>query len=445
MDFREFDELASHREAACAWVEAHARPEWVEEQRRSGTHQTAELHALLARDGILAADWAPEYGGSEVDPGFARAVFDELGRMGLASDGWSTTSMVLRTIEHVGTEDQKREYIPAALRGERLIALGYSEPDSGSDVAAAKTTAVRDGDEWVINGQKMFTSTAQLCSHVFVLARTDPDVPKHKGLSMFLVPTDSAGYDIQPIHTLGGQRTNATFYAGVRVPDSARLGGVDGGWGVMHVALVHERSASSPGSDGGSLVEDLAAWARTARRPDGTTVLDDPLAAERIGRMAVDEEVTRLLALRNRWRAQSGDLPGVEGSMWKLFATEAAQRHSSDILDILGAEGVLAPEAVSARGRQVRGGLPGGGGRHHLRRDQRDPPGDHRGAPPQAAQEPLTVRGPAGRRGTSYGRHSRPSAPRLNRASAPPNRMQEPATGQALSRTSGARSISSSA
>ncbi|WP_415925956.1 acyl-CoA dehydrogenase family protein [Streptomyces sp. AK02-04a] len=122
---------------------------------------------------MLAAVWAPEYGGSGVDPGFARAVFDELGRRGLASDGWSMTSMVLRTIEHVGTEEQKRAYIPAALRGDRLIALGYSEPDSGSDVAAAKTTAVRDGDEWVINGQKMFTSTAQLCSHVFVLARTD--------------------------------------------------------------------------------------------------------------------------------------------------------------------------------------------------------------------------------------------------------------------------------
>lgn len=95
-------------------------------------------------------------------------------------------------------------------------------------------------------------------------------------------------------------------------------------------------------------MKDLARWAHTTRRPDGTTVLDDPLTAERIGRMAVDEEVTRLLALRNRWRAQKGDLPGVEGSMWKLFTTEAAQRHYSDILDILGAEGVLAPEAADA-------------------------------------------------------------------------------------------------
>jgi len=348
MDFRESDELAAHRAAARAWADQHVRPEWAEEQHRTGTHQSPELHALFARDGILAAGWPPEYGGSDVDPGFARAVFEEVGGRGFASDGWTTTSMVISTIQHLGTEEQKRTYLPAALRGELLIALGYSEPDSGSDAAAAKTTAVRDGDEWVINGQKMFTSTAQLCSHVFVLARTNPDVPKHKGLSMFLVPTDSPGYEIQPIHTLGGQRTNATYYAGVRIPDSARLGAVDEGWGVMHVALVYERTPTGAGAIEQAPVDDVARWARETRRPDGTTVLDDPLTAERIGRMAVDGEVARLLALRVHWRAQKGELPGVEGSMWKLFATESAQRHYGDILDLLGAEGVLAPETVGA-------------------------------------------------------------------------------------------------
>lgn len=350
MDFQESDELASHRERARAWVEANVRPEWVAEQHRTGTHQTPELHARLATDGILAAGWPPEYGGSDVDPDFATAVYQEVGRAGLVFDGWTTTGMVLRTIQQLGTEEQKREYLPAALRGELLIALGYSEPDSGSDVAAVQTTAVRDGDEWVINGQKMFTSTAQLCSHVFMLVRTNPDVPKHKGLSMFLVPTASPGYEIQPIYTLGGQRTNATFYTDVRVPDSARIGGVDKGWSVMHVALVHERAAASPGSLEQTPTADLARWARGARRPDGTVVFDDPLAAERIGRMAVDGEVARLLALRIRWLTAKGELPGVEGSMWKLFATEAAQRHHSDILDILGPDGVLTPEADNAPG-----------------------------------------------------------------------------------------------
>ncbi|MFD0689509.1 acyl-CoA dehydrogenase family protein [Actinomadura fibrosa] len=348
MDFAEPDELAAHRAAAREWADANVRPEWVAEQLRSGCHQTPELHALFARDGLLAAGWAPEYGGGDVSPGFAQAVFEECTRRGLHFDGWSTTTMVIRTIEHVGTEEQKRAYIPAALRGELLAALGYSEPDSGSDVAAARTTAVRDGDGWVIDGQKMFTSTAQVCSHVFVLARTDPDAAKHKGLSLFLVPTGVPGYERRPIHTLGGQVTNATFYTGVRVPGSALIGGVNDGWNVMKVALVYERGVGNPGTMRKGLAGKLGAWASATRRPDGSRVLDDPSAAERIGRMAVDEEVSRLLGLWMNWRAAKGGVPGVEGTMSKLFYSEASQRHYSDALDILGAAGVLAPDAPGA-------------------------------------------------------------------------------------------------
>ena len=346
MDFWESDDLAAHREAARAWADANVRPEWAGEQQRTGCHQTMELHARLARDGILGAGWPAKYGGSDHDPDFARAVFEELARRGLHSDGWATTVMVARTIQHVSTEGQKREYIPAALRGELLIALGYSESDSGSDVAAAKTTAVRDGGDWVINGQKMFTSTAQLSSHVFVLARTNPDVPKHKGLTLFLVPTTSTGYEIQPIHTLGGQVTNATFYTDVRVPDSARIGGIEAGWDVMKVALVYERGVGGTASMELTLSRDLAAWAREAKRPDGSAVFDDPLTAERIGRIAVDEAVLAALDLQMRWQAAKGELPQVEGAMRKLFWSESAQRHYSDTLDILGAEGVLSPGAA---------------------------------------------------------------------------------------------------
>jgi alkylation response protein AidB-like acyl-CoA dehydrogenase len=348
MDFLAADELAEHRGSARAWVESNVRREWLDEQYWTGTHQTSELHALLARDGILAAGWPPEYGGSDVDPDFARAVLGEISRMGLAADAWSTTCMVISTINQVGTGAQKREYLGAALRGEMLIALGYSEPDSGSDVASAKTTAVRDGEEWVVNGQKMFTSTAQCCSHVFVLARTNPDVPKHKGLTTFLVPTASPGFELQPIYTLGGQRTNATFYTNVRVPDLARIGGVDEGWGVMHVALVYERGAGSPMLAESTLSRELAGWALEQRQANGTTVFDDPLTAERIARMAIEEEVARLLMLRLRWSAQKGGLPGVEGSMQKLYSSETGQRHYNDALDILGPAGVLAPGGPDA-------------------------------------------------------------------------------------------------
>jgi 3-oxocholest-4-en-26-oyl-CoA dehydrogenase alpha subunit len=348
MDFLEADELAAYRETARAWADANVNPGWAGEQQRTGCHQTTELHARLAQDGILGAGWPPEQGGSDADPDFGRAVFDELARRELQCDGWATTLMVTRTIAQVATEEQQRVYVPAALRGELLIALGYSEPDSGSDVAAARTTAIRDGDGWVINGQKMFTSTAQLSSHVFVLTRTNPDVPKHNGLTLFLVPTTSPGYEIQPIRTLGGQVTSATFYTDVRVPDAARIGGVDQGWDVMKVALVYERGVAGTTSLEQTLARDLAAWARDTQRPDGTTVFDDPLTAERIARIAIDEAVMHVLDLQLRWQVRSGKLPQVEGSMRKLFWSESAQRHYSDTLDILGADGLLAAGAAGA-------------------------------------------------------------------------------------------------
>jgi alkylation response protein AidB-like acyl-CoA dehydrogenase len=346
MDFAVVDDLAEHRQAARQWVARHVRREWSAEQYRSGTHHTVELHAQLAADGILGAGWPVEYGGSDTDPEFARAVLDEISGADLYMDGWVTTNMVIRTISHVGTEEQKATIIPAALRGEILIALGYSEPDSGSDVAAAKTRAVKDGDEWVVDGQKMFTSTAQSCSHIFVLARTNPDVPKHKGLTMFLVPTDAPGYELQPIHTLGGQRTNATFYSDVRVPDSLRIGAVDEGWRVMRVALVYERGGR--GSAGPTLAEKVATWAMSTARADGTTYYDDPRNRERFARIAVDEEVGRLLGQRVRWMSAMGELPGIEGSMAKLFASEAAQRHYGELLGMLGSKGVLQPGAEGA-------------------------------------------------------------------------------------------------
>jgi alkylation response protein AidB-like acyl-CoA dehydrogenase len=346
MDFTLTDQLAEHRAAAAEWVRANARPEWAAEQQRRGDHHTPELHAALARDGILGAGWPPELGGSDVDPGFARAVMDALHAMGIVGDAWATTQMVLRTMQHVSPSEQLQAYVPPALRGELLIALGYSEPDSGSDVAAAKTRAERDGDEWVINGQKMFTSAAQVCTHVFVLARTNPDAPKHKGLTMFLVPTGARGYERQPIYTLGGQVTNATFYSDLRVPDSARVGAVDDGWSVMHVALVYERGGGGRG--GGALAPKVAAWAQSATRDDGSTYYDDPVNRERLARVAIELEVGRLLGLRVRWMSERGELPGVEGSMHKLFWSETERRHYEELVDMLGADGVLQPEAAGA-------------------------------------------------------------------------------------------------
>src|SRR5690606_11289616 len=145
-------------------------------------------------------------------------------------------------IRAIGTERQRAEILPLALRGEILIVLGFTEPECGSDVASAATRAVRDGDEWVINGQKMFTTNAHVADYVFLLARTDPDLPKHKGLTTFLVPLDQPGVSIQPVMTMSGERTNITFYDGARVHGDLRIGEVNGGWDAMGVALTLERT-----------------------------------------------------------------------------------------------------------------------------------------------------------------------------------------------------------
>jgi alkylation response protein AidB-like acyl-CoA dehydrogenase len=347
VDFTIQDDLAAHEARARAWFEANFEQEWADDQYHTGSHQTMELHRRMAEEGLLGAGWPKEYGGTDVDPDFVRAVYREYVNADIRMDAWMTTVMVLHTILALGTEEQKQHFVGGAMRGEILISLGYSEPESGSDVAAAKTKATRDGDEWVIDGQKMFTSTAEKCSHVIVLARTDPDLPKHKGLTMFLVPTDVPGFEVQPIHTLGNQRTNTTYYSGVRIPDSLRLAGVNEGWSVIRTALVYERGVGMPYKPI-RVGEHLAEWAQSTTRPDGTRPFDDPQVTERLGRMATESEVARLLAGRLDWMVARDKVPSVEGSMSKMFRSETDQRHYRDALDVLGAEGLLAPGAPGA-------------------------------------------------------------------------------------------------
>jgi alkylation response protein AidB-like acyl-CoA dehydrogenase len=295
-----------------------------------------------------------------------RAAFrEEVDRFGIELTNLSSTNLVSRTIEAVGTDEQKSTYMAAFDDGDARCSLGYTEPDSGSDVAAAKTRAIRDGDEWVINGQKMFTSHADESTHVFLLTRTNTEVPKHEGLTMFLVPLDAPGVEVRPVETLGYHRTCMTFYFDVRVPDSARVGNVDMGWSVMRVALDLEHGAGnsrldtrSPNKAGsptdapasregprlghgskqvGKLVTHTASWAQHARRPDGTRPIDDPIVRERLARLAVEDELGRLIARRNDAIRSK---PGV-GNGSKLWWSELYLRASVECMDIVGAEGML--------------------------------------------------------------------------------------------------------
>jgi alkylation response protein AidB-like acyl-CoA dehydrogenase len=340
MEFRLGERSDTFREEVRAFLREHFEPDMVERAHDTGTAHVWELYRALGAQGWIAASWPEEYGGQGRDPFEMTAMRDELRLAGVPTDGLGQSVIVGRTIRAVGSEEQKQRFLPPFLAGEIIFALGYTEPDSGSDVAAAKTRAVRDGDDWVIDGQKMFTTLAHEAAFVFLLARTNPEVPKHRGLTMFLVPLDAPGVEIHPVHTMGGERTNATFYSGVRVPDANRVGEIDGGWDVMTVALTFERGGFAL-SEADRVWQQTVDWASSTRRRDGSRVIDDPLVRERLADMRIDNEVARLLALRCSYVAATGGMPGVEGSMHKLWYAEAMTAHAAELVDMLGAEGVL--------------------------------------------------------------------------------------------------------
>lgn len=337
---------AAFRREAQAFVVEHVTPDTAERAHRSGTMHDWDLHRALAHRGWLTASWPVELGGQGRHPADVMALLDELARVEAPFDGWVTTMSACGALIAKGSEEQRRTVLPAVAAGEAIIALGFSEPESGSDVAAAATRAVRDGDGWVINGQKMFTSLAHEARWVLLLTRTNADVAKHRGLTVFLVPLDSAGIEIQPVRTLGGERTNITFYTDVRVGDDARVGAVDGGWEVVLAALAFERGSAFgaiPSFLGTArlVLEEAADWVR--RTTDGpANLLDDPLVQVRLGRAATAYEVARLLGYRSLDAAANGGIPDVEAAQAKLFAAESLQAICSDLLDMLGQDGLIA-------------------------------------------------------------------------------------------------------
>ena len=335
MDFRRSEQAEALGAEARAFLDEHLPHDLEEKVYRSGVSNDPGFTAALRDRGWLAPSWSEEWGGQERDPDQLAALHWELHRADAPDYAIGTTMMVARRILVVGTDEQRREVLPRALRGEIVIALGYTEPESGSDVAAAQTRAVRDGDEWVINGSKMFTTNAHIADYCFLLTRTNPDVPKHKGLTMFLVPLDQPGVEVQAVFTLSGERTNIVYYTDVRVDDRWRTGDVDGGWQVMTGALQDEHAAGF-GAWISRLLEEAEAWARETVGPDGRPRIDDPDVRERLARCATELEVASLLERRLTWMTETGVLPDAEGSMTKLFTSEALERAAQDLCEMVG-------------------------------------------------------------------------------------------------------------
>jgi alkylation response protein AidB-like acyl-CoA dehydrogenase len=337
MDFRLGERSDAFRAEVREFLDEALTDEVRDTIHRTGVHHNWDFHRAVVDKGWLAPGWPVEDGGQGRDPMEMIALSEEFQKAAAPTYGVGTTLMVANVVRHIGTEEQKRRFVAPALRGEIIMVLGFTEPECGSDVAAAQTRAVRDGDEWVINGSKMFTTNAQEADYAFMLTRTNPDVAKHKGLTTFIVPLRQEGVEIRPVYTLSGERTNLTFYNEVRVDDSMRIGEVDGGWDVMTLILTFERTGAQGGWSA-ALLEAMERWAMSA---DGAAVpADDPVVRSRLGRAAAEIEVARLLARRCAWMQAAGKLPGVEGSMAKLFASEAVTRQAGDMVDLLGPDGI---------------------------------------------------------------------------------------------------------
>jgi alkylation response protein AidB-like acyl-CoA dehydrogenase len=337
VDFDWGDDAEALRAEVRAFLEDTLTPELEERIYRSGVLHDQGFAEALARRGWIAPDWERGDGLPVLDPFQVHVLTEELTRADAPIYATSTSMMAASVIRAAGSEELKAEVLPRVVRGEVTIALGMTEPEAGSDVAAVRTRARRDGDDWVIDGQKMFTTNGHVCDYVFLLTRTDPDQPRHAGLTTFLVPLDHPGIEVQALYTLSGERTNITYYKDVRIDDRWRVGEVDRGWHTLMLALQDEHSAPfTPHL--ARVLEAAERWAATTSTPDERPRLAEDDVRVRLARAATAETVGSLLEARTTWMEARHDVPVAEGPMAKLFGTEAMVRHSEDLAELVGAD-----------------------------------------------------------------------------------------------------------
>ncbi|MFZ0713864.1 acyl-CoA dehydrogenase family protein [Mycobacterium sp.] len=319
------------------FLTTHVTDEVRRRDRETGDNFDEGVHLALGAAGYLESEWK----GSS-DGGFSRVrrrVWElEKRRAHVPWVTWGTTAMVARSVARFGSSELQSEVMPKVFSGEVRLCLGYTEPEGGSDIATCKTRAVRDGDGWIINGSKMFTTGAHKCQYVFLITNTDPDAPKHKSLTMFLVPLDSAGIDIQGIRTVDGDRTNIVYYSDVRVDDKYRLGEVNAGWTVLREPLNTEHGSVAAAADGLQDVSimmhqagfmayalDKTASKVAERDPNGHRLVDDESVAFRLGRSAARIEAAL-------------SAPSIFG---RVAIAQTMRDVSPELMDILGTASTL--------------------------------------------------------------------------------------------------------
>jgi 3-oxocholest-4-en-26-oyl-CoA dehydrogenase alpha subunit len=328
----------------------------------------------MGEDGWLGLGWPGEYGGQARGP-IEQMVFVEESHWAGVPLPLLTLNSVGPTLMALGTDEQKQRLLPGILRGEVHFSIGYTEPSAGTDLASLKTRAVRDGDEYVINGQKVFTSAIQYADYVWLAARTDPEAPKHKGLSVFIVPVDTPGFHWTPLATIVGDITSSTFYEDVRVPAENLVGAENQGWKLITNQLNHERVAICPASGLLKSLTEVRRWAQGHRLADGRTVMDHEWVQISLAKAHAKVDVLKLLNWKVAWAADKGLNPA-DASATKVYGTELALEIYRLLLDVVGQGGYLVQGSPGAvlRGRlenQARGQLifTFGGGTNEIQRD----------------------------------------------------------------------------
>jgi alkylation response protein AidB-like acyl-CoA dehydrogenase len=370
MDFTYPEDVAAFRKDFGRYLDNVVTPDLIAEIRSEswGAERTKAFWRQLGGDGYFGMGWPVEYGGAGKSPLYLHAFNYEMNYRRLPVPV-VTLNTVAPTLMRIGSEAQRQEYLPRILTGEIEFAIGYTEPEAGTDLASLQARAIRDGDEYVVNGQKVFTSGAHHADYVWMAVRTDPDVPKHRGISILIVPLEAEGVEVAPLHVMAGNRTNITFYNDVRVPVSALVGEENQGWRYMTTQLDFERVAISPVPH----IERVFDWLCKNVRDD------DPWAQATLARVAADFNVMKVMDFKLASMVANGEVPVYEASLLKVISNELRTTLAGEALQIAGVEGLirhgsegaLADSGGEALERQLRDSatLLFGGGSNDIQRD----------------------------------------------------------------------------
>ncbi len=344
MDLRESPSQRQLRHELRAYFSHLLTPE----ERREAAEQGAggprfrEIVKMLGRDGWLGVGWPKEYGGRGLTAEEQFVFYDEIQRAGIPFP-LVTINTVGPTLMQYGTQEQKEKYLPGMLTGDIVFAIGYTEPSAGTDLAAVQTRAVRDGDEFLVNGAKIFTTGGNTADYVWLACRTDPEAPKHRGISIVIVPCDDPGFSWSPIQTVGGMQVTATYYTDIRVPVQELVGEMNEGWRLIISQLNHERVALA--ALGGRTIQ---LWEQVRELAEENRQLDQPWIRRELAQAFARLHAMRLLNWKMASEVAADKLSGPTAAAVKVYGTETHIAVQRSLAQILGAGGRIRPGTEGA-------------------------------------------------------------------------------------------------